>query len=45
VENVKDYDPSVFSRTSVTANNIKNVRDVFQKDRMLGIGAIAEVIN
>jgi len=44
MENVKDYDPSGQPRKSVTANNIKKVRDVSRKDRRLGVRAIAEVI-
>jgi len=42
---VKDDDCSGHPRTSVTTSNIKKLRDVFRKDRMLGVRATAEVIN
>jgi hypothetical protein len=45
MENVKAVDPSGHPRSPFTANNIQKVRDVFRKDRRLGVRAIAEVIN
>jgi hypothetical protein len=45
MENVKDDDIPGLPRTSVTANSIKKVRDVFRKDRKLGVREISEVIN
>jgi hypothetical protein len=44
-EIVKDDDRPGRPRTTVTNDNIKKVRDVFRKDRRLGVRAVAEKVH
>jgi hypothetical protein len=41
-ESVKDDDRPSSPRTAVTYDNIEKVRDVTEKDRRLGVRAVAE---
>ena len=42
---MKDDDRPGRPRTVVTRDNIEKVRDVIQKDRRLGVRAVAEEVN
>ena len=44
-ESLKDDDHPGRPRTDVTDDNIEKVRDVIQKDRRLGVRAVAEEVN
>jgi len=44
-ESVKDDDRPGRPRTAVTEDNIEKERDVFRKDRRLGVRAVAEKVN